>query len=342
MSRRFISTVLWAFVVVIILLTLIWAALQGYSIAWTGFGDFTNPNGEFVRGKTLWDWLELFVIPIFLGAGAFLLNRSERESERRQAAERAKLEREILIDRQREAAFQAYLDRMEDLLLKENLRITENEEVRDIARTRTLSVLRGLDGNRKGLLVRFLFEARLIEEECIVNLSEADLRDADLNFANLSGARLDGTNLSGANMIRADLSGANLTNADLSDAKLGGANLTGAKLGADLSRANLMYADLGGANLSGANLNYADLWHVILRKADLSGASLSDAKLSGADLSSANLLFVFLKNADLSDANLNYADLSGAKLKNAIVTTEQLLTARLLRGATMPDGTKCK
>jgi uncharacterized protein YjbI with pentapeptide repeats len=38
--------------------------------------------------------------------------------------------------------------------------------------------------------------------------------------------------------------------------------------------------------------------------------------------------------ADLSGANLSGADLSGAK----DVTDEQLLQARSLKGATMPDG----
>ena len=56
--------------------------------------------------KTLWDWMELLIIPLFLAGGAFFLNRSERNNER-----------EIATDRQREAAFQAYLTQMKDLLL---------------------------------------------------------------------------------------------------------------------------------------------------------------------------------------------------------------------------------
>ena len=60
--------------------------------------------------KTLWDWLELLVIPVFLAGGAFYLNRSERA-----------VEREIATDRQQEVALQTYLDRMTDLLLGEKL-----------------------------------------------------------------------------------------------------------------------------------------------------------------------------------------------------------------------------
>ena len=72
------------------------------------------------------------------------------------------------------------------------------------------------------------------------NLSNADLRNADLRDANLSNADLFGANLRGANLSNADLRCANLSNADLRGA-------------------NLSNADLCGANLRGANLSNADL-----------------------------------------------------------------------------------
>ena len=92
------------------------------------------------------------------------------------------------------------------------------------------------------------------------NLSNADLRDANLSNADLFGANLRGANLSnadlfGANLRGANLFGANLRNADLRDADLRCANLSNA----DLRGANLSNADLFGANLRGANLSNADL-----------------------------------------------------------------------------------
>src|SRR5262245_4227897 len=64
--------------------------------------------------KTLWDWMDLLIIPAVLAIGAFVLNRSERAVERQVAEDRAKLEREIATDRQQEAALQAYIDRISD------------------------------------------------------------------------------------------------------------------------------------------------------------------------------------------------------------------------------------
>ena len=93
--------------------------------------------------KTLWDWLEMLVIPLVLAFGAFYLQRSERAVERKAAQDRSNLERELTTDRQQEAALQAYLDRMTELLLEEDF--FQSEKVLNVARIRTLTVLRGLD-----------------------------------------------------------------------------------------------------------------------------------------------------------------------------------------------------
>ena len=61
--------------------------------------------------------------------------------------------------------------------------------------------------------------------ENIPDLSEADLRCANLRRADLRGANLRGADLRCANLSRADLRGAVLSEADLRRANLSGANL---------------------------------------------------------------------------------------------------------------------
>lgn len=122
-----------------------------------------------------------------------------------------------------------------------------------------------------------------------VDLSEADLTDANLQaaqleYANLDGAHLDYANLDDANLAYADLKFARLYHTYLSRANLNFADFTHANLKrADLSDANLMHAelvtaDLRRADLTGANLSYADLWYANLSRANLTGATwLGDA-----------------------------------------------------------------
>jgi uncharacterized protein YjbI with pentapeptide repeats len=276
-----------------------------------------NVNIPGLHGKTLWDWLQLLIIPLVLAVIALLFNRATTRTEQKIAADRYQQDieiasrhyhedrhiaerryqndRRIALDKQREDLLQSYLDRMSELLLKEKLRSSEvDAEVRDVARVRTITILFQLDARRIGYVFAFLRQTGLMSTT------------PNDSIVSLKSANLEKINFSQANLFRTDLSGAGLSLADLSLADLSGADLSGA----DLSEANLIRA-----NLSEANLLIADL---------------SEAWLSGADF----------RGADLSEANLSGANLSEANLSRARVTEEQLAKAKSLRGATLPDGSK--
>lgn len=203
--------------------------------------------------KTFWDWLQLLIIPFALAIIAVLFNRTERKNELR-----------ITSDNQQEAALQGYINEMSELLLEKNLRDSQLEdEVRKIARVRTLTVLRRLDAERKGSVLQFLQESGLIgKDKRIIKLTGADLSGANLYLADLSEANLS------ANLSRADLSGADLKGANLYLANLIGAILSG--------------ADLKGAILSGANLIGADLSEASLSRTMLIGAKVTSKQLDQA------------------------------------------------------------
>ncbi len=304
-----VAAVLTALLVVVIVLVVL--SVLGYIVNWnwTGLGSYIPPTkaGNFQRGKTLWDWLQLLIIPAVLAVGGYLFNYTTSRNEQKASVLHNQTEREIASDHQREAALQAYIDNMSELLLHEKLRESgPNDEVRKIARVRTITVLPRLDAERQGSVLQFLHESGLIDKgRSIVDLHGADLSGAILDEADLRGADLRGADLKGA-----FLSGAILDKADLREATLAEVNL---------SHATLREADLQGADLREADLREADLREAILVKATLIEADLRGAKLWGAKLWATNL--------------------SGANLKDAPhITTEQLNRAKSLKGATMPDG----
>jgi uncharacterized protein YjbI with pentapeptide repeats len=248
--------------------------LLGYSVEWTGFRTETLPNGEFIQGKKLWDWMELLIIPLVLAIGAFFLNHSERSVEHQIANERIELEREIAKDRQQEVAFQTYIDRMSELLLKEKLRTTEKPEVRDVARTRTVSIMRVLDTKRSNLVIQFLREAQIITDENSIFV-RADMREMDLQNLDFTGAFLKNALLTKANLTEASLVVANLEGSSLEEA--------------NLERTMLAIAILKKANLTKANLERAFLVNADLTEANLTEANLTEANLKGAQVTNEQL-----------------------------------------------------
>src|SRR5215208_5177590 len=225
------------------------------------YGYLAKPGWVGVSDKKFWDYLELLIVPAALAVGVYWLNRAQREREL-----------EVENERARDVALEAYLDQMSQLLFDKDRPLRKSEqgdEVRTLARARTLTVMRKLDGARKGSVVRFLYESGLIGGDPSWRRGATTvvyLDGTDLSGAHLSGVRLDFANLRGANLHGADLHsahpvGAYLYEADLSEADLSGAN----PVEADLSRANLREANLGGVG-GGADLRYSSL-----NAADLTG-----------------------------------------------------------------------
>lgn len=265
---------------------------------WTGFGKDTtlsksttikiNNNTSVTTteslhsGKTLWDWLDLLVIPVSLTALGFWFQWLQQKRTDVQAS----IEKVIAENNLREEAVQAYYDRLSDLMIDEKLiTLSINDPIRiaslDIIRAKSLSILRRLskDGERKGDILQFLFDAELITGLGL-DLVGADLRGANLIGVVLSGAKLEGVDLGDADLRSTNLQGANLL----------GVNLKGANLCTDL--------DLGKDTLVAVPIR------TNLRNTDLHGAVLCGAKLMGVDLCGSNLLSANLQDADIHSANL--------------------------------------
>ena len=268
-------------------------------------GMETTVTGTTARGKTLWDWMELLIVPAVLAGGAVLFNQ--------QVAKREAASKE---DRYEEEALQRYLDIMSELLLgsslRRDLKRASQDEVSsslvNVAQVRTITVLTRVNRKRRDEVFNFLHTASLLRGRTTllryVDMRNVDLRNSILYSANLSGSSLTDVDLSGSGLSEADFSEANLSRARLDEAFMHDVNLTG-------------------ANLYGANLDNSSLYG-----ANLSKAMLLIASLRFADLTAANL----------TDAHLGSADLNGANLTDAKVTPAQLREAKSLEGAIMPDG----
>ncbi len=268
--------------VVGIVLVVIALIIAGYWFDWTGFSGYnkvtithtisgTNAGTvtkteEYQPGKGLWDWLQLLgvlAIPAVVGLGAAWYT-----------AQQGKVSDRENTDNQRATVLQEYIDKMSELLLVHHLRDSkEDDEVRKIARVRTITILFQLDARRIGYVFSFLREAGLMSNQpnsSIIKLNQADLSNINLSQANLREVDLSGANLSRAYLQRADLSGANLSGTNLSGANLSDAiffskiyvpRVFGGTIilskPADLTGADLSYANLHGAKVTTEQLNQA-------------------------------------------------------------------------------------
>ena len=330
--------------------------IQNFSWSWTGFS-----------GKTLWDVLELssrLAIPVLIAIFTYIVQKRDKEK----TEEQAKVERQIAKDNLAEEAIKAYLDNMTKLLLdkqirkelfpdnelklilnkelrKDKLKFLNKEDndnpVRDVARTQTITILRRLENDKEHQtrIINFLRDAQLYEFIFQnANLSKIDLSQNNLYNANLQNASLRGANLQDANLERANLQDANLAFANLQGTDLISANLPRANLGAaKLQKADLLFANLQNANLWDANLQNAILISANLQNTKLGEANLQNANLLGAKLQKAILIKANLQGADLRVANLQDARLNGANFQKAILIGTENLTLKQIKSTCFWD-----
>ena len=84
-------------------------------------------NQEYVPGKTLWDLLELLIVPAALALTALWFSNRERKDDREAAKRALKLNEKLLQIDCKKRHCKHYYDKMTELLLEKNLREAEEE-----------------------------------------------------------------------------------------------------------------------------------------------------------------------------------------------------------------------
>src|SRR5215218_387525 len=134
-----------------------WKAMIG----WKALEGYINPDPGDTTGKK--DAVQVYAVIVAgviasitaaVGLANLRLTRKNLEQQRELEAQRAQ-----------GTALQAYYEQIGNLLTEYDLRNTKLEEIRELARAQTLTVLREVDSNGKGSLIIFLHGAGLIRAE---------------------------------------------------------------------------------------------------------------------------------------------------------------------------------
>ena len=220
---------------------------------WSGF-----------QKKSFWDWLQLLIVPLMLAFGGLYVNYAF-ETRDKQIAEDGK-KQELLKD---------YFSKMQTLIVetkkskdsqpkivetKKSVETTKSKDSQPnpdgapllpefipIAQALTLAVLDELDGKRKGKVISYLAESKLITANIKDQKSKPviDLRKANLKEIVLEDVSLDGLSITGADMTEAKLTEVILTNSNLVSSKFINATLDTVDFsGSKLGNSNFYDADL--------------------------------------------------------------------------------------------------
>jgi uncharacterized protein YjbI with pentapeptide repeats len=364
--------VVWLGLVVFVVILAVALGRLAYAIHRDGWSYVKHQPGRWrlrtgFQGKTVWDWLQLLIVPLVLALVAFMLNNAAATRDRAQEDARTAKELRQTRDRDREVALSSYFQQMSQLITAHGLRSfpgisTEDRQTdaQTLGRTLTLTVLRRLDGKRKALVLHFLVESELIDSEHFIDpagkvsessppkrqgglkvvvegaaprisLAQADLRGIDFRHQ-FFGHTAEGLGRGWTKVIAPDLTGADLREADLREAALDDVILEDADLqGADLRKATVEDASFAFSDLRQANLSGALLERTTFDGACLTGAIFQHAILSDADFGEATGSRVDFFAARLDGADFRHAGLTGIDLREARTHSGNGTSARVMK-----------
>lgn len=258
----------------IILALIYWAILPEKSPEWTGFGTYENIQGK-IRYKTLWDWLELIIIPISIGLFVWVFKEFEKEENKRAELEKS-----------RDATLDSFMKIMSELLIQNDLACNPDQKKIAIVRTRINMCLAQLDGYRKGLILQFLYESNLIDIEPKLKLLGANFNNVVLNNIVLVNAEIRGAYFDNSYINSANLQGVVLNSCSFKNSDFTGSQMINADLGyTNLTNAKLKNMDLTKIDFEGANLTSADLSESIIKQDQLDNILQKDnIKLTNVEI----------------------------------------------------------
>ncbi|MCA1677842.1 MAG: pentapeptide repeat-containing protein, partial [Actinobacteria bacterium] len=265
--------------------------------------------------------LQLLIVPAVLAAGAIGINASQTHRDAQREDKRRAQQDRIAANGRRDDALRAYLQQMSGLIADHRLAKVgqrEGNSLAGLAQSLTLTVLRQLDGPRKGQVVQFLVDSKLIVKNETTDFV-IDLYGANLHGAKLGGAILTDAYFNGADFTDADLHEAVLNNVDFSQSNLQGTNF---------SRSFYVEVD--------------DQYNSAPQVANFSNTCLTGARFTGARLWDSTFHEAEGRSVDFSDANFEDSRFGGAKLTNVIGRHTEYGGATFPKGWEKPRGLPMK
>jgi uncharacterized protein YjbI with pentapeptide repeats len=260
------------------------------------------------KEKTFWELLKDIFIPLLstvisVSLALYLLNKQLYES------------RNAELDKNRQSSFQNYLDKMTQLLLEKKIDLTKQNDGSFIAQAMTLNLLNNLDGVRKGQVIQFMHQTKLISFNDKIASTNNDKNKDNFSVVSLQGANLSDMDLQGKGNGNVDLQKSVFSRSNMRRANLSSDENAGSKDSIDFTEAVFDFVDLSEADLSRTIFRRAGFVQTNMKQANLERANLSGSCLQGANLTAVK--------------NLNLAKLKDTKY---VVSTDKKLNTLFPEG----------
>ena len=152
----------------------------------------------------------------------FQLDEQRRNQEFQISEARRSQDIAIALNKQRDQVFDSYIRELSHLLLISNYRLSRSM-LDSIVRPMTLTILRQIDPPRKSLLLKFLYESKMIrraEGNFLLDLSDGDFNGVRVEKISMANLSVVGASFVNSSFFAMDLTEGDFERTDFTDASL--------------------------------------------------------------------------------------------------------------------------
>ncbi len=321
----FIKNKIW--IIVILLLAI---ALASYLIIF-------KPIKFGFHNKTLFDWLEIAIIPIFLTIGVFMVDYFNRRNESKSTETKFQNEQRIAQEQYSAAAFNSFLEYYTNIYHSGN---KLNNQEKQTLKFKTRSMFRTLNGFWVGELFDFISNTNL--GAAIPDIfSETDFKDLEILQSKHRRIELNNSNFLRCNALavvfmeaifktveftECVLTGGNMQfsdwrNVSIQSCTANGLQCNSSTLGSCMiHKSSLARARFDSAKILASNFIECNMESTIFDNSTISSSKFIDNICEGISFEKTHMSDIIFEDCSLNDANILNAKLSGCSFSECKFT----------------------
>lgn len=327
----------------------------GYQIKWMGFA-----------GKTLWDWLEIAVVPIFIAGSVFFFDFIQKRNDILSSQRELENQKELSREQFSRDQFDSFLSYFQDY--GGRLRDGAGTHEAQVIKFKTRAMFRTMSAFWIGEVFDFLSQSSIVRvipdifdenEFKEVNISHAALRNVsmkDVRFFDCTAQQVvlsggifrtvlfNGTRISGGNFSNASFRNVRFDNCDLTGLQCNSIVMASTDfLNCILVRGRFSNGIFQSCLLQGVTLDFANIDGAAIRNINLRKCSLISTDFSSVELLNGRFTECQFNQTNFENSKLSVAQFEACKFIDVDLSKVYFLSAKFVNcdfsdGCILPNG----
>lgn len=329
---------LWFLIISLLYLILLLSINPSLAPSW--FGIYEDPiplnmPGNYIiihqQSKTLWDWLQLLLVPIILILGGFWLNRSE--SRHSLEMQKSINDTNLSIEKERfeDGILNSYINDIAQMIINSDTAKLRTNRIMAVYKIKTLTTLNRLNSERRNYLIQFLVDSKMLNywdflsDFKNIHVSGIFFNDVSFDDFKFIGSSISSSRFFSCSIQSSKSSHSDFTSSMFNDMKINIFDISSSKfIQSSLVKVIFSECKIKDSKFYGSKIQHSSLGNSTIESSDLSCSTISNTNFSDTKFYCCDFIRSSIKDSSFIDVDFWNVNFSNTELIN--VTIENLIS----------------